>query len=112
MADIHFAKLHFHIVFREYLTGYLYFYHKTGIILTSASKKKINNRLAFVYYPNGNKMDHMIGHMVRNYITCYCIPTVRIAWLELLFGTHTFNFNCFLMILIACLRKYAAYLDC
>ena len=31
---------------------------------------------------------------------------------ELLFGTHTFNFNCFLMIFIAYLRKYAAYLGC
>ena len=32
--------------------------------------------------------------------------------LELLFGTHTFHFNCFLRILIAYLRKYAAYLGC
>ena len=31
---------------------------------------------------------------------------------ELLFGTHKVNFNCFLMILIAYLRKNAAYLDC
>ena len=31
---------------------------------------------------------------------------------ELLFGTHTFNLNCFAMILIAILRKYAAYLGC
>ena len=32
---------------------------------------------------------------------------------ELLFRTQTFNFNCFfLMILIAYLRKYAAYLGC
>ena len=32
--------------------------------------------------------------------------------LELLFSTHTFHFNCFLRILIAYLRKYAAYLGC
>ena len=32
--------------------------------------------------------------------------------LELLFGMHTFHFNCFFMILIAYLRKYTAYLRC
>ena len=32
--------------------------------------------------------------------------------LELLFGSHTFHFNCYLIILIAYLRKYAAYLGC
>ena len=32
--------------------------------------------------------------------------------LELLFGTHTFHFNCFLRILIAYFGKYAAYLGC
>ena len=38
--------------------------------------KKINTRLAFVYYPNGNEMDQM----VRNDIACNCIPIVRIAF--------------------------------
>ena len=37
--------------------------------------KKINTRLAFVDYPNGNEMDQM----VRNDVTCNCIPIVRIA---------------------------------
>ena len=47
---------------------------------------KINTQLAFVYYPNRNEMDQM----VRNDIPCNCIPIVRIV-----FGTHTFDFNCF-----------------
>ena len=32
--------------------------------------------------------------------------------MELLFGMHTFNFNCFFDDLIVYLRKYAAYLGC
>ena len=64
-----------------------------------ASKKKINTRLAFVYYPNGKEMDQM----VRIDITCNCIPIVRIAFPFLI---------AFLRVLIAYLRKYAAYLGC
>ena len=48
--------------------------------------KKINTRLAFVYYTNGNEMDEwyaMTSHVIAYRST------------ELLFGTHTFNFNCF-----------------
>ena len=41
-----------------------------------AGRKKINSRLAFVYYPNGNEMDQM----VRNDIACSCIPIVWIAF--------------------------------
>ena len=48
-------------------------------------KIKINTRLAFGYYPNGNEMDQM----VRNDIACICIPIDRIAF------WHTFHFNCF-----------------
>ena len=67
------------------------------------ARKKINTRLAFVYYPNGNEMDQM----VHNDIACNCIPNIKIA-----FRYITFHFNCFLRILIAYLRKYAAYLGC
>ena len=69
-----------------------------------ASKKKINTRLAFVYYPNGNEMDQM----VRNDIACNSIPIVRIAFSV---RTH-FILIAFLRILIVYLRKYAAYLGC
>ena len=46
--------------------------------------------------------------MVRNEIACNCIPIVRIAF------SVRFHFNliAFSMILIAYLRKYAAYLGC
>ena len=37
---------------------------------------KNNTRLAFVYYPNGNKMDQM----VRNDIACNCIRIDVIAF--------------------------------
>ena len=71
--------------------------------MRSLVKKKINTRLAFVYYPNGNEMDQR-----------YAMTLHVIAYrsTELLFGTHTFNFNCFFDHLIAYLHKYAAYLDC
>ena len=55
-----------------------------------ASKNKINTRLAFVNYPNGNKMDQMVRNDNALYV-CNCKPL-----LELLFGTQTFHFNCFL----------------
>ena len=44
----------------------------------------------------------------------YAMTLYVIAYrsLELLFGTHTFHFNCFLRILIAYLGKYPAYLGC
>ena len=38
--------------------------------------KKINTRLAFMYYPNGKETDQM----VRNDIACNCIPLERIAF--------------------------------
>ena len=66
--------------------------------------KKINTRLAFVYYPNGNKMDQMVC----NDIACNCIPIVRIAFSVC---TH-FILITFLRILIAYLRKYPDYLGC
>ena len=59
----------------KYLTGHQYF-HKSGVYCALASKNKINTRLAFVYYPNGNEMDQM----VRNDIACNCTPIVRIAF--------------------------------
>ena len=45
--------------------------------------KKINTRLAFVYYPNGPNGTTITSHVNANRMT------------ELLFGTHTYNFNCF-----------------
>ena len=74
---VHFAKFHYIIVFSvKYWTGHQYFIHKKELYCALASIKKINTRLAFVYYPNGNEMDQM----VRNDIACYCIPIVRIAF--------------------------------
>ena len=49
-----------------------------------------------------------MDQMVCNDIACNCIPIVRIAFLEC---TH-FILIAFLRILIAYLRKYAAYLGC
>ena len=69
----------------KYWTGHRYFIHKMELYCVLTSKKKINTRLAFVYYSNGNEMDQM----VRNDIACICIPIIP------LFGTHTFHFNCF-----------------
>ena len=63
VARIHFAKF-FPL---KYLTG--------GNILF-IKLKKINARLAFVYYTNGNEMDQM----VRNDIACNCIPIDGIAF--------------------------------
>ena len=59
-----------------------------------ASKNKINTRLAFVYYSNGNEMDQM----VRN--------DIAYRSLKLLFGKHTFHSNCFFEDF-----NYAAYLN-
>ena len=55
-----------------------------------------------------------ISRMERKWTKWYAMTSHVIAYrsLELLFGTHTFHFNCFLRILIAYLRKYAAYLGC
>ena len=66
--------------------------------------KKINTRLAFVYYTNGNEMDQM----VRNDMACNCILIEGIAFSVRI---HLILIA-FLMILIAYLRKYAAYLGC
>ena len=47
-----------------------------------------------------------MDQMVRNDIAC------AYQSFELLFGTHKFHLIAFLRILIAYLRKYAAYLGC
>ena len=60
----------------KYLTVHRYFIQKLELYCALAGKNKINTRLAFVYYPNGNEMDQM-GH---NDIACNCIPIVRIAF--------------------------------
>ena len=53
----------------------------TGILIAhigafGSGELKINTRLAFICYPNGNEMDQM----VRNDIACNCIPIIRIAF--------------------------------
>ena len=55
-----------------------------------------------------------ITQMETKWTKWYAMTSHVIAYgsLELLFGMHTFHFNCFLRILIAHLRKYAAYLGC
>ena len=66
--------------------------------------KKINTRLAFVYYPNGNEMDQMTSHVI------------AYRSLELFFSTHTFHFNCFfedfncVFTQIRCLSRVLAFL--
>ena len=60
--------------FAKYLTGHRYFILKTVVLLQV--KKKINTRLAFMYYPNGKEMDQMI----RNGIACNCIPLEKITF--------------------------------
>ena len=74
---VHFAKFHFrHSVFpRNAGLDNVILFIKLELYCVP-SKKKINTRLAFVYYPNGNEMDQM----VRNDIACNCIPIVRIAF--------------------------------
>ena len=76
---VHFAKFHFHhydsVFARNTGLGTDILFINWSYAL--ASKKKINTRLAFVYYPNGNEMDQM----VRKDITCNCIPIIRIAFL-------------------------------
>ena len=74
---VHFAKFHFH---------YSVFPRNTGLgidilfinwsYIARSLVKKINSRLAFVYYPNGNE----IVQMVCNDIACNCIPIIRIAF--------------------------------
>ena len=56
-------------------TGTDILFNKLELYCALASKK-INTRLAFVYYPNGNEMDQM----VRNDIACNCILIIRIAF--------------------------------
>ena len=74
---VHFAKFHFHHCVFTRNTGL-----GTDILFINWSDiarslvKKINTRLAFVYYSNGNEIDQM----VRNDIACNCIPIVRIAF--------------------------------
>ena len=74
---VHFAKFHFHHSVFPGNTGLgtdILFAKKSYIARSLV--KKINTRLAFVYYPNENEMDQM----VRNDIVCKCIPIVRIAF--------------------------------
>ena len=75
---VDFTKFHFrHCVFLPNTgLGTDILFTKKSYIACSLVKKKINIRLAFVYYPNGNEKDQM----VRNDIACNCIPIVRIAF--------------------------------
>ena len=69
----------------KYWTGHRYF-HKTGVYCALASKNKINIRLAL-----------FISQMETKRTKWYAMKSHVIAYrsLELLFGTHTFHFNCF-----------------
>ena len=69
----------------KYWTGQRYF-HKIGVYCVLASKNKINTRLAFVYI-----------QMETKWTKWYTMTSHVIAYwsLGLLFGTHTFHFNCF-----------------
>ena len=69
----------------KYWTGHWYF-HKTGVYCALASENKINTRLAF-----------FISRMETKWTKWYAMTSHVIAYrsLELLFGTHTFHFNCF-----------------
>ena len=75
---VHFAKFHFHHSVFPRNTGL-----GTDVLFINWSYiapsllKKINTRLAFVYYPDGNEKDQMVC----NDIACNCIPIVRIAFL-------------------------------
>ena len=42
-----------------------------------------------MYYPNGKEMDQMVRNAMSSHVIAYRSK-------ELLFGTHAFNFNCFL----------------
>ena len=89
---VHFAKFHFHhgVFPRNTWLGTDILFINWSYIARSLVKK-INTQLAFVYYPNGNEMDQM----VRNDIVCNCPGVIAYRSLELLFGMHTFHFNCF-----------------
>ena len=81
LVDI-FAKFHFH---------HSVFPRNTGLgtdilsikleLYCALASKKINTRLVFVYYPNGNEMDQM----VRNDIACYC-------WHSSVYSLQSFSF--------------------
>ena len=60
----------------KYWTGHRYFIHIKLELYCALASKKINTRLAFVHYRNGNEMDQT----VRNDIACNCKPIVRIAF--------------------------------
>ena len=71
------AKFHFHhtVFLRNTGLGTDVLFIKLELYCV-ANKKKINARLAFVYYPNENEMHQMVC----NDIACICIPIVRIAF--------------------------------
>ena len=70
------AGIHFAVSFSAKILDWCrYLFIKLELYCALASKK-INTRLAFVYYTNGNEMDQM----VRNDIACNCIPIDGIAF--------------------------------
>ena len=89
----------------KYWTGHRYFIHILELYCALASKKNKS-------IPDWHLF---ITQMETKWTKWYAMTSHVIAYrsLEWLFGTHTFHFNCFFMrILIANLRKYAAYLGC
>ena len=87
----------------KYWTGHRYFIHKLEWYWALASKKKS--------IPDWHLF---ITQMETKWTKWYAMTSHVLAYRlsELLFGTHTFHFNCSLRILIAYLCKYAAYLGC
>ena len=84
IARIHIASFTSMFFSAKYLTGHRYFIHKTGVLLLV---KKINTRLVFMYYSNGKKRTKW--YAMASHVIAYRSK-------ELLFGTHAYNFNCFL----------------
>ena len=100
VARIHFAKFYFPL---KYLTGAHILFIKLELYCALASKKKSIPDWHFYITRTETKWTNwyaMTSHVIAYRLT------------ELLFGTHTFIFNCLLMTFIAYLRKYAAYLGC
>ena len=101
---VHFAKYQFYQCFSaKYWTGHQCFIHRLELYWYWLEQKKS--------IPDWHLF---ITQKETKWTKWYAMTSHVIAYrsLELLFGTHTFHFNCFLRILIAYSRKYAAYLGC
>ena len=96
-AEIGGCDFHHSVFFCEILDWHRYFIHKLEYIARLLVKKD-QYPTGICLFPDGNEMDQM----VRNYMRCHFAPFGPFRFhlgnkqlLGLLFGTHTFNFNCF-----------------